>query len=78
MNSELFLEVLKHIRKQMNSIKKKRILLLYDNYESHISIEVINYSRGNGIVFLPATSIQPLEVAVFESFKTKLKEYFND
>lgn len=82
-NGDLFLEVLKHIQKHMNSTTERPILLLCDNHESHISIEAINYSRENGIVYLsfpPHTShkLQPLDVAVFGPFKCKLKVAFND
>ncbi|KAJ8970548.1 hypothetical protein NQ314_001164 [Rhamnusium bicolor] len=54
-----------------------------DNHESHISINVINYVRDNGIVFLslhPHTShkMQPLDVGVFGPFKGKCKKAFND
>lgn len=51
-NNELFIEVLKHIQKHTNSIKERPILLICDNLESHISVEAINYSRENGIVYL--------------------------
>lgn len=82
-NSELFIEVLKHIQKHTNSTKERPILLICDNHESHISVEAINYSRDNGIVYLsfpPHTShkLQPLDVGVFGPFKAKLKIAFND
>ncbi|GBP07644.1 hypothetical protein EVAR_2768_1 [Eumeta japonica] len=82
-NSELFIEVLKHIQKHTNSTKERPLLLICDNHESHISVEAINYSRENGIVYLsfpPHTShkLQPLDVGVFGPFKAKLKVAFND
>lgn len=36
MNSNLYLEVLKHIQKYMNSTKERPMLLFCDNHESHI------------------------------------------
>lgn len=82
-NSNLFLEVLKHIQKHSNSTIEKPILLICDNHESHVSIEAINFCRESGIVYLsfpPHTShrLQPLDVGVFGPFKTKLKTAFND
>jgi transposase-like protein len=82
-NSEIFVEVLKHIQKHTLSTKENPILLLCDNHESHISLAAINYARDNGIIYLsfpPHTShkLQPLDVAVFGPFKSKLKTAFND
>lgn len=82
-NSDIFLEVLKHIKKYTSSTKENPILLLCDNHESHISLAAINYARDNGIIYLsfpPHTShkLQPLDVGVFGPFKSKLKTAFND
>lgn len=60
-----------------------QILIICDNHESHISIAAVNYCRDNGIIYLtlsPHTShkLQPLDVCVFGSFKSKLKIAFND
>lgn len=54
------------------------VLLLLDNHESHLSIEVLEYAKANGIVMLsfpPHCShrMQPLDVSVFGPFK----KYYN-
>lgn len=82
-NSNIFVNVLKHIQKHTLCSKENPILLLCDNHESHISIEAINYCRDNGIVclsFPPHTThrLQPLDVGVFGPLKSKLKIAFND
>jgi len=74
---------LKHIQKFTRCSKESPILLLCDNHESHVSLEAVNYSRDNGIVYLsfpPHTThrLQPLDVGVFGPFKAKLKVAFND
>ncbi|XP_026326754.1 uncharacterized protein LOC113235308 [Hyposmocoma kahamanoa] len=82
-NSEIFVQVLRHIQKHTLSSKENPILLLCDNHESHISLDAIDYARDNGIVYLsfpPHTShkLQPLDVGVFGPFKSKLKIAFNN
>lgn len=59
------------------------ILLLCDNHENHVTKEAIDYPSDNGIVYLsfpPHTThrLQPLDVGVFEPFKSKIKTAFND
>ncbi|XP_047123036.1 uncharacterized protein LOC124806312 [Hydra vulgaris] len=82
-NSSIFLEVLKHIKLKTCCSKENPILLLVDNHESHVTIEAVDYARGNGIIYLsfpPHTThrLQPLDVGVFGPFKAKLKVAFND
>lgn len=72
-----------NIQKHTLCSKENPILLLCDNHERHVTIEAINYARDNGIVYLsfpPHTShrLQPLDVAVFGPFKSKLKTVFNN
>ena len=50
------------------------VLIIFDNHESHISIDSINLAKGNGIVLLifpPHTShkLQPLDRTVYGPFK---------
>ena len=83
MTAELHTQVLRHIQRHTLCTKDNPILIICDNHESHISIEVINYCRDNGIVYLslpPHTShkLQTLDVSVFGPFKGKLKIAFND
>ncbi|XP_063220582.1 uncharacterized protein LOC134529986 [Bacillus rossius redtenbacheri] len=75
MNSELFIEVMKHFVRHTNSSKDSPTLLLFDNHESHLSLEVINIARDNGVTivtFPPHCShrLQPLDVAVYKAFKS--------
>ncbi|KAG5880093.1 hypothetical protein JTB14_011596 [Gonioctena quinquepunctata] len=82
-NSSIFLEVLKHIQKKTSCSKDNSILILVDNHESHVTIEAVDYARGNGIIYLsfpPHTThrLQPLDVGVFGPFEAKLKIAFND
>lgn len=81
--SELFINVLQHIKKNTNCSKINPILLILDNHSSHCSLESINFCRENGIILLsfpPHTShrLQPLDVAVFGPFKTFCRTSFND
>ncbi|XP_072379681.1 uncharacterized protein [Diabrotica undecimpunctata] len=73
MNSELFLKVMEHFILHTSSSKQNPSLLLYDNHESHLSIQVINLAKENGvtIVTYPPNStnkLQPLDVGIFKSF----------
>lgn len=83
MTSELFPEVLKHIINHTRCSTDRKILLLLDNHESHISVEAIRYCKLNGIVlfsFPPHTThrMQPLDVGIYAPFKTYLATAFND
>lgn len=75
MTSDNFLEVLKHIVKNVRCSAENKILLIMDNHESHLSFQGIEYCRSNGITVLtlpPHTSnkLQPLDRTVFGPFKT--------
>lgn len=55
---------------------ERPILLIYDGHVSHISLKLIKKAKQNGIVILklpPHTThlLQPLDVAVFKSLKSK-------
>uniref|UniRef100_A0A336LYP6 CSON005489 protein n=1 Tax=Culicoides sonorensis TaxID=179676 RepID=A0A336LYP6_CULSO len=83
MTADLFPEVLKHIKHHTNCSLDDPILLLFDNHDSHCSIESIEFARENGIVSLPfpphtSHRLQPLDVSVYGPFKGKLKIAFND
>lgn len=74
MSTELFSLVMDHFIKQSHSSQENPSLLVYDNLEAHISIEVIDKARAAGvhIITLPphcSHKLQPLDVAVFASFK---------
>ena len=56
-----------------------RVLLIMDNHDSHISVEVINFAKDNGVVLLtfpPQCShrMQPLDRTVYGPFK----HFYND
>lgn len=49
-----------------------------DNHESHCSLEAVSYAKEKGIVLVTfpphcTHKLQPLDVGVFDPFKTKLK-----
>lgn len=82
MNSELFVEVMKHFIRCSNSSKEKPTLLILDNHESHLSIEAVDLAKENGVIMLtipPHTSnwLQPLDVGVFSSFKANYYSALN-
>jgi len=74
MTSENFLKYLEHFIMHVKPSKERPILLIYDNHESHISLDVINLAKDNGIVILTlpphcSNKLQPLDVGVFAPFK---------
>lgn len=76
--SKSFLKFIKHFHGHVRSTKDNPCLLILDNHESHLSIEVLNFCKENGIVMLsfpPHTShrLQPLDRSVYGPFK---KFYF--
>lgn len=83
MVAQLFTDVLKHICKHTQCTIENPILLLIDNHVSHISIESISFAKENGIVVLsfpPHCShrLQPLDVSVYNPFKSCLKVAMNN
>lgn len=74
MTHENFKEFFEHFVKHTKCSVDNKVLLLMDNCESHISLDIINLARQNGVVLLtfpPHTShrLQPLDVSVYSSFK---------
>lgn len=58
-----------------NAQKKKKVLLILDNHESHISLAAIDFARSNGIVMLTfpphfSHRLQPIDVSIYSPFKT--------
>ena len=75
MNSELFSEVIDHFIHHSKSSKDQPSLLVYDNQESHLSIEVMDKAKENGVTILTlpphiSNKMQPLDVGVYKPFKT--------
>lgn len=74
MTADVFIHVLDHFIKHTNSSKENPSLLIYDNHESHVSLDAIDKARENGVVLLTLTphcshKMQPLDVGVYQSFK---------
>ena len=75
MNSELFSEVIDHFIHHSKSSKDQPSLLVYDNHESHLSIEVLDKAKENGVTILTlpphsSNKMQPLDAGVNKPFKT--------
>ena len=82
-NEELFLVYLEHLIGCTRCSLDHKILLLLDNYESHISLRVIGKAKWSGIVMLiipPKTShrLQSLDVSVFGPFKRSYNKAMNN
>ena len=82
MTSENFLEFLKHFVFYERSIREKKVLLLLNNHQSHISLDAIDYTRENGVVllsFFPHCShkLQPLGRTVYGPFKRYCNNAYN-
>ena len=79
MTSENFVVVLKHFATTTRCSKEKKVLLIMDNHDSHLSVDGLNFAKDNGIVILtlpPHTSnkLQPLDRTVYGPFKTFYKQ----
>lgn len=75
MTSDLFVEVIRHFIKHTASSKENPTLLIYDNHESHLSIDSIQLAKDNGVKILTipphsSNKIQPLDVVLFKPFQT--------
>ncbi|KAJ8909638.1 hypothetical protein NQ315_015330 [Exocentrus adspersus] len=75
MTSEVFPQVIKHFIKYSHSTKENPSLLIYDNHQSHISIEAIRTAKENGVTVLTlpphcSHKLQPLDVSICFSFKS--------
>lgn len=83
MNSEIFMQVLRHFTKHTKCSKENPVILFMDSHESHIQIEALDYCRQNGITivtFPPHTTnkLQPLDRSVFKSLKVNYNATCND
>ncbi|KAJ8972180.1 hypothetical protein NQ314_000310 [Rhamnusium bicolor] len=68
MTSEIFVQVLEHIKKHMHNMHiscDNKVLLIADNHETHISLNAINL-------------MQPLDIGVYGLLKNRCKSSFND
>ncbi|XP_030746032.1 uncharacterized protein LOC115874874 [Sitophilus oryzae] len=78
-NSELFVQWLKHFKKHVRTSAENQVLLILDNHSSHISLKCVTYAKNNYIHLLslpPHSShkMQPLDRTVFKV----LKDYYGN
>jgi len=78
-DKRVFFEWAKHFVKDTADLRAnaRKILLIYDAYRSHMSLDVLLYFEKNGIIAfaLPAHTsgiTQPLDVGIFQPFKAAL------
>ena len=69
-DSELFI-------KWMENVPERPIILFIDGHKSHVNLDVVDRARNNDVILfcLPphiTHALQPLDVAVFKSFKNHL------
>jgi hypothetical protein len=77
-NAKIFKKWLIHFERSVPGTVKRPLILVYDDYSSHYSEEIIQLSIEIGVilVLLPANTthlIQPCDVAVFKPYKKALK-----
>ncbi|XP_072380813.1 uncharacterized protein [Diabrotica undecimpunctata] len=75
MNTECFVQVVRHFIKHTGSTRENPSLLLMDNHQSHLSIEAIDLCKNNGVTILTipphcTNRLQPLDVGLFKPFQT--------
>ena len=78
MKEDNFRKFAKHFVKYAKPSKENPVLLLLDNHDSHLSIEVLNYFKENGVIILSfpphcSHKLQPLDRTVYGP----LKKYYN-
>ena len=82
-NQRLFGDYLQHFFACERPCKEDLVLLILDNFESHLLIPAINMAKENGILLLtlpPHTSrkLEPLDCTVFGPYKTYYNACLND
>ncbi|XP_077971387.1 uncharacterized protein LOC144425721 [Styela clava] len=73
-NVETFINYLDHFIKHTRCIPDRKVLLILDNHEAHVSLTAVDKAEANGFVVLtipPHTShkLQPLDKTVYGSYK---------
>lgn len=68
-NEEIFMKFLQHFIKHVKPCKEQHVLLIIDNYETHLNIEALDIASNSGIVIVKFPShtlhkIQPLDLFV--------------
>ena len=72
-NGDLFLEYLKHFIRHTRCSKEKKVLLILNIHESHISLAVINLAKGNRLLTMPphtSHKLQSLDACCMTGLKT--------
>ena len=74
-NADLYLQWLKHFVKHSGATVDRKVLLILDNHESHVTLQACDLCRDNGVVVvsLPphcSHKCQPLDLSVFGPLKT--------
>jgi len=85
MTSYLFSTWLSHFIKNVNKLAggispQRRHLLILDGHSSHVTVEVVNQAKREGldVVTLPSHTshaLQPLDCSVFKPFKDHFRTY---
>lgn len=75
MTTSNFVHVMQHFITFSGSSVNRKMLLICDNHESHLSIAAIELARANGVIILTVPPhcthmMQPLDVGVMKPFKT--------
>ena len=52
MTAENFLKYIKHFVRHVRCSQEETVLLILDNHESHLSIEVLECAKENGVIML--------------------------
>uniref|UniRef100_A0A2A4IUA5 Zinc finger PHD-type domain-containing protein n=1 Tax=Heliothis virescens TaxID=7102 RepID=A0A2A4IUA5_HELVI len=83
MTTKSFVKFLEHFAKYSHASENNRVLLILDNHESHVSIDAINFAKSNGITLLTlpphcSNKLQPLDIAVYSSFKSRYNAAMNN
>ena len=78
MNTELFAKSIQHFIKYMRCSVKNPALLVMDNHESHLSLNVYDIAKENGLIILTfpphcSHKLQHLDISVYGP----LKGYYN-
>ena len=75
MSAACFTEFMKYFIKHVKCSKDYPVILIFDNHDSHISIETIDLAKDNGVTLLTifphcSHKLQPLDRSVYGPFKT--------
>lgn len=79
MTNENFSEFMVHFIKHAKPSSEHPALLILDNHQSHINLNVINYTKENHVTLLSfpphcSHKLQPLDVSVYGPFKTYINQ----